>query len=82
MNLFCWESMADGVFTLNSSGEFTYWNPAMERITGYLAAEAVGQSLRPSQFQPVFSKACPTGIRECGIYKQERIEGERMFSEA
>ncbi len=73
------ESMADGVFTLNSSGEFTYWNPAMERITGYLAAEAIGQSCALLNFNRCFRKACPTGIRECGIYKQERIEGKECF---
>ena len=28
------ESMADGVFTLNDKGIITSWNPAIERITG------------------------------------------------
>ncbi len=31
------ESMADGVFTLDTQGRITSWNPAMERISGYRA---------------------------------------------
>jgi PAS domain S-box-containing protein len=73
------ESMADGVFTLNSNGEFTYWNPAMERITGYRATEAIGQSCALLNFNRCFQKACPTGIKECGIYQQERIDGKECF---
>ncbi len=38
------ESMADGVFTLNEKGEITLWNKAIERITGYKAAEVLGRS--------------------------------------
>ncbi len=38
------ESMADGVFTLNEKGEITLWNKAIERITGYEAAEVLGRS--------------------------------------
>ena len=38
------ESMADGVFTLNEKGEITLWNRAIEEITGYKAAELLGQS--------------------------------------
>ena len=73
------ESMADGVFTLNDNGEFTYWNPAMERITGYTAEETLGKSCALLSFNRCFSKSCPSGIRECGIYKQERIDGKECF---
>jgi len=73
------ESMADGVFTLNGNGEFTYWNPAMERISGYTAEEALGESCALLSFNRCFSKSCPAGIRECEIYKQERIDGKECF---
>jgi len=36
------ELMPDGVFTLDETGHITSWNPAMERITGYAAEEAIG----------------------------------------
>lgn len=38
------ESMADGVFTLDEKGLITLWNKAIERITGYKAAEVLGRS--------------------------------------
>jgi two-component system response regulator HydG len=73
------ESMADGVFTLNENGEFTFWNPAMERISGYTAEEALGKPCALLNFNRCFSKSCPSGIRECEIYKQERIDGKECF---
>ena len=36
-------SVADGVFTVDPGLRITYWNRAAEEITGYPAAEAVGQ---------------------------------------
>jgi len=38
------DSMADGVFALNSSGKITLWNRSMERITGHKADQIVGES--------------------------------------
>ena len=73
------ESMADGVFTLNENGEFTFWNPSMERISGYSAEEALGKPCALLNFNRCFSKSCPAGIRECEIYKQERIDGKECF---
>jgi len=62
------ESMADGVFTLDDKGRITSWNPAMERISGYTAQEAMGKSCMLLNFTSCFSKSCPTGINECGIH--------------
>jgi len=73
------ESMAEGVFTLDDKGEITSWNPAMERITGYKAEEAVGQKCTLLNFSRCFSKSCPTGIEECGIYKYGRLDGRECF---
>ncbi|NOY68795.1 MAG: PAS domain S-box protein [Deltaproteobacteria bacterium] len=73
------ESMADGVFTLDDSGKITSWNPAMERISGYSAGEAVGESCTLLNFNRCFRKSCPEGIIECGIYKHERIDGKECF---
>ncbi|MBC2717594.1 MAG: sigma 54-interacting transcriptional regulator [Desulfobacteraceae bacterium] len=73
------ESMADGVFTLDENGIITSWNPAMERITGYTTEEAVGESCSLLNFNRCFSKSCPAGIIECGIYKHGRIDGKECF---
>lgn len=34
---------ADGAFAMRSDGRITLWNPAAERITGYMAAEVLGR---------------------------------------
>ena len=73
------ESMADGVFTLNEKGEITSWNPSMERITGYTAAEAIGRSCMFLNFSRCFAKTCPTGIRECGIREQFSVDAKECF---
>lgn len=73
------EAMADGVFTLNKAGEITSWNPAMERITGYPPEEALGQRCTLLNFSRCFQKACPTGIEECGIFRQGHLEGRECF---
>jgi len=62
------DCMADGVFTLDHNGRITSWNPAMERITGYTAEQAIGNGCMMLHFSLCFSKSCPTGIHECGIY--------------
>jgi two-component system response regulator HydG len=73
------ETMADGVFTLDPKGKITTWNPSIERITGYTAEEAVGQPCALLNFTQCFQKSCPTGIDECGILQQGRLDGRECF---
>ena len=73
------ESMADGVFTLDDRGNITSWNPAMERISGYTAEEAIGKGCMMLNFSLCFSKSCPTGISECGIYEHGRVQAKECF---
>ena len=73
------ESMADGVFTIDNKGQISSWNPSMERITGYQAEEAIGQSCSMIGFDKCFGESCPTGIKECGIYKKGNIDGKECF---
>ena len=73
------ESMADGVFTLNELGRITTWNPSMERITGYSADEAINHTCDMLNFNRCFTKSCPAGIFECGIYEKGRIDGKECF---
>ena len=73
------ESMADGVFTLDERGMISSWNPAMERISGYTTAEAMGRPCTLLNFTRCFSRACPTGIAECGIYDHGRLDGRECL---
>jgi len=70
------ESMADGVFTLNRAGEITSWNAAMEKISGYTAAEALGRTCSLLQFNLCLKKSCPSGIKECGIYEKGAVDAK------
>jgi two-component system, NtrC family, response regulator HydG len=70
------ESMADGVFTVDDKGKVSSWNPSMERITGYSPEEAIGKTCSMIGFDRCFGKSCPTGIKECGIYSKEKIDGK------
>ena len=73
------ESMADGVFTLNYKGIITSWNPAIERITGYSPGEAIGRSCTLLNFTRCFQKSCPAGIKACGIYQNARVDSKECF---
>ncbi len=73
------ESMADGVFTLDRKGIITSWNPAIARITGYSAEEAIGQPCALLNFTHCFRNGCPTGIEKCGIFRHGRIEGRECI---
>ena len=59
------ESMADGVFTLDRAGKITSWNISMEKISGYSAREALGQTCNILRFNLCLKKSCPGGINEC-----------------
>jgi len=73
------ESMADGVFTLDEHGVITSWNPAIQRITGYSAEEALGSPCTLMNFTQCFRDSCPTGIAECGILRDGRLDGKECF---
>jgi len=73
------ECMADGVFTLDDKGHITSWNPAMERISGYTPEEAIGNPCMMLNFSLCFSKSCPSGISQCGIYKNGPIQAQECF---
>jgi len=68
------ESIGDGIFVLDPEGTIIAWNPAMEKITGYLAGEIKYKSCRFLNFSQCFDKKCPTMIQDCGILKRGRVE--------
>jgi PAS domain S-box-containing protein len=61
------DAMADGVFTMDAEGRIVSWNRSMERISGYSAQEALGQTCQLLQCSRCFGTACPTGIKKCKI---------------
>jgi PAS domain S-box-containing protein len=68
------DSMAEGVFTMDTQGRITSWNQAMESISGYPASEALGQSCALLGFSKCFGKLCPESIHSCGILEYGHSE--------
>jgi two-component system, NtrC family, response regulator HydG len=61
------DSMADGVFILDSEGRIVSWNRSMERISGYTADEALGQTCALLACSSCFGMNCPADIAKCRI---------------
>lgn len=68
------DSMADGVFTMDSKGNISSWNRSMERISGYTAKEALGKRCDLLNCSRCFGEKCPADIERCKIFEQEHIE--------
>ncbi len=69
-------SMADGVFTMDAQGRISSWNRSMERISGFSAGEALGQTCQILQCSRCFGKACPAGIEKCKITETSASEAK------
>ncbi|BDD88371.1 hypothetical protein DPPLL_27360 [Desulfofustis limnaeus] len=70
------DSMADGVFTMDEQGRISSWNRSMERISGYSAAEAIGQTCALLRCSRCFGQNCPADVRRCRIFEQQRSEAK------
>ena len=68
------DSMADGVFTMDSEGNISSWNQSMERISGYTAKEALGKQCGILNWSRCFGETCPASIQKCRIFEQEHTE--------
>ncbi len=73
------DTMAEGLFTLDEQGIITSWNRAMEKISGYSAQEAVGQTCRIIECSRCFGKTCPADINRCGVIQHGRTEAKECF---
>jgi two-component system, NtrC family, response regulator HydG len=73
------DSMVDGVFTLDADGQISSWNPSMERISGYTAGEALGQTCQLLQCSRCFGEQCPAGIHKCGIIDKGTSEARECL---
>jgi PAS domain S-box-containing protein len=71
--------MADGVFTMDEKGRISYWNPAMERISGFTAAEALGKTCQLLQCSRCFGKNCPASIEKCRIREIGQSEAKECL---
>ncbi len=70
------DSMADGVFTMDSEGNISSWNPSMERISGYTAKEALGKRCDILHCSRCFGKNCPADIKKCSVFEKEHVEAK------
>jgi PAS domain S-box-containing protein len=73
------DTMADGLFTMNTSGKIISWNSAMERISGYRADEALGKNCGLLQCSRCFGKSCPADINRCGVLKNGKTDPKECF---
>jgi two-component system response regulator HydG len=70
------DSMADGVFTMDSEGNISSWNQSMERISGYTAKDALGRRCDLLHCSRCFGENCPEDIKKCRIFEQEHVEAK------
>ena len=68
------DSVADGVFIVDPQGLVTFWNPSMEKISGYTAKEAVGKPCTLLSCSTCEGEAGESGIKGCGIVENVRSE--------
>jgi len=76
------ESAQDGLIIVDRDEAITYWNPAAEKMFGYGAAEALGQSmhglLTPARYRDAYRQGWD-GFRETG---QGRLIGQTLVLSA
>jgi len=70
------DTMADGLFTLDSHGRIISWNRAMESITGFTEKEALGQGCNLLQCNRCFGRECPADMKKCGVLKHGTSESK------
>ncbi len=73
------DTMAEGLFTLDEQGLITSWNKSMERITGYKASEAIGDTCSLIECSQCFGKMCPADIKKCGVISHGRTEARECM---
>ena len=73
------DSMTEGVFTMDTNGKISHWNRSMERISGFKAEEAMGQSCQILQCSSCFGKDCPNGTQNCKIFEHGSSEAKECL---
>jgi len=70
------DSMAEGVFTMDSEGCISSWNQSMEKISGYSAEDALGKTCEILRCSRCFDQICPADIKKCKIFEQKFNEAK------
>lgn len=73
------DTMAEGLFILDSRGVITSWNQSMEKISGYTAQEAIGKTCGLIECSRCFGQNCPADIHKCGVIEHGRTETKECF---
>jgi PAS domain S-box-containing protein len=73
------DAMAEGVFTMDADGRISSWNRSMERISGFTALEALGQTCSLLHCSRCFGTECPSGIAYCGIINLGHSEAKECL---
>ncbi len=72
-------SMADGVFTMDTDGNISSWNNSMERISGYTNEEALGQTCALLHCSRCYGEKCPANILKCKILEHGISEAKECL---
>lgn len=76
-----WQSvvntMAEGLFIVDTSGKVVFINPAAERITGYTSDEVVGQPCSILESETCLACQEDGGRHTCRLFEQGRVENRR-----
>ncbi len=76
-----WQSvvntMAEGLFIVDTKGIVVFMNPAAERISGYTSEEVLGRSC--DFFESETCRAChnPDGSLNCGLFEKGRVRDKQ-----
>jgi len=74
------ETMPSGMYTVDARGRVTSWNRTMEKLTGFTAAEILGEPctrLRWSTCQGVDASTPGRACDPCPLFHQGSVEGRR-----
>ena len=73
------DTMADGVFTLDTDGKIISWSKAMEQISGFTAEEALGQPCRLLNFSNCLGISGPGDSKRCELLQGKVLNTIECF---
>ena len=73
------DSVADGVFIVDTRGLVSFWNPSMEKISGYSAREAIGKPCTLISCSGCTGEPCESGMKGCKLVNGGRSETTEAY---
>ena len=73
------DTMADGLFTVDSEGTITSWNRSMERLTGYAGDEALGQTCALLQCDACVGGPCAGDGEQCRLFVEGQVDDVECY---